>query len=67
VVPWRVREHLEQIVESLNAGDPDAVQDHLEALGPLRAWLTLDRFDRRQVNRRLRQYAAGDEQWRREP
>jgi len=25
-----------------------------------------DRFDRRKVNRRLKQYATGDEEWRRE-
>src|SRR3954447_13937268 len=66
-VPCDVREHLEQLVESVEAGDRDAVQDHLEVIESLRAWLTLDRFDRRAVNRRLRLYAAGDERWRREP
>jgi hypothetical protein len=66
-VPCDVREHLEQLVESMEAGDLDAVQDHLEVIESLRAWLTLDRFDRRAVNRRLRLYAAGDERWRREP
>jgi hypothetical protein len=30
----------------------------------LREWLDLDRFDRRRVNHRLRQYAAGDGDWR---
>ena len=66
-VPCDVREHLERLVESVEAGDLDAVQDHLEVIESLRAWLTLDRFDRRAVNRRLRLYAAGDERWRREP
>src|SRR4051794_2222464 len=66
-VPCDVREHLEQLVESVEAGDRDAVQDHLDGIESLRAWLTLDRFDRRAVNRRLRLYAAGDERWRRGP
>jgi Plasmid pRiA4b ORF-3-like protein len=65
--PGLVREHLERIVEDVDAGDLDAVRDELDAVESLRAWLTLDRFDRRAVNRRLRQYAAGDEQWRRGP
>lgn len=66
-VPCDVREHLEQLVESVEAGDLDALQDHLEVIESLRAWLTLDRLDRRAINRRLRLYAAGDERWRREP
>jgi hypothetical protein len=66
-VPRHVREHLERLVESVEAGDLDAVQDHLDVIESLRAWLTLDRFDRRAVNRRLRLYAAGDGRWRREP
>src|SRR5262245_685788 len=33
----------------------------------LHAWLTLERFDRREVDRRLRRYAAGDERWREGP
>jgi hypothetical protein len=66
-VPCDVREHLERLVESVEAGDLDAVQDHLDVIESLRAWLTLDQFDRRAVNRRLRLYAAGDARWRREP
>ena len=66
-VPCDVREHLERLVESVEAGDLDAVQDHLEVIESLRAWITLDRLDRRAINRRLRLYAAGDERWRREP
>jgi hypothetical protein len=63
-IPLRVSEHLEQLVELVGTGDLDAVRDHLEAIESLREWLAPDRFDRRQVNRRLRQYAAGDESWR---
>jgi hypothetical protein len=62
-----VREHLERLVESAEAGDLDALQDHLAVIESPRAWLTLDRLDRRAIDRRLRQYAAGDGRWRREP
>jgi hypothetical protein len=65
-IPCDVVEHLERLVEGVEAGDRDAIQDHLEVIESLRAWLTLDQFDRRAVNRRLRMYAAGDERWRRE-
>jgi Plasmid pRiA4b ORF-3-like protein len=63
-VPFDVSEHLERLVESVEAGDRDAIRDQLEDIESLRDWLNLDRFDRRHVNRRLRQYAAGDEDWR---
>jgi hypothetical protein len=62
--PLDVAEHLERLLESVDAGDRAAVRDQLEAIESLREWLDLDRFDRRRVNRRLRQYAAGDEDWR---
>ena len=44
-------------------GDLDALEeavDRLEAYGRFRP----DRFDRRKINRRLKQYAQGIEQWR---
>ncbi len=66
-VPGQVREHLERIIESVDAGDLDAIRDELDAVESWRGWLTLDRFDRREVNRRLRLYTAGDERWRQEP
>src|SRR3954453_18929920 len=59
-VPCDVREHLERLVESVEAGDLDALRDHLDVIESLRAWLELDQFDRRGVNRRLRRFAAGD-------
>lgn len=62
--PFDVAEHLERLLESVDAGDREAVCDQLEAIESLREWLDRDRFDRRRVNRRLRQYAAGDEDWR---
>ncbi len=66
-VPGQIREHLERILKDVKAADLDALRDELEAVEPLREWLTLDRFDRRAVNRRLRLYAAGDDRWRQEP
>jgi hypothetical protein len=63
-VPAYFREHLERVVESVEASDAEAVRDELESIEDLHEWLTLDRFDRRLVNSRLRQYAAGDERWR---
>ena len=63
-VPLRVSEHLERLVESVEAGDREAIRDQLEDIESLREWLNLDRFDRRHVNRRLLLYAAGDEDWR---
>src|SRR5512135_1482382 len=63
-VPVDVSEHLERLVESVAAGDLDAIRDRVEDIESLREWLDLDRFDRRRVNRRLRQYAAGGEDWR---
>jgi len=59
-----MREHLERLLEGIEAADTEAIRDELEVVESLRAWLTLDRFDRRGVNRRLRLYAAGDERWR---
>jgi len=57
--PWRVEELLEGLREDLNAGDIETLHDHLEELQPWQEWLFLHRFDRRRVNRRLRQYAQG--------
>ena len=61
---FRVGEQLERLVESVQAGDLEAIRDQAEEFESLREWLDLDRFDRRRVNRRLRLYAAGDEDWR---
>jgi hypothetical protein len=51
-------------LESVQTGDLDEARDQLAELEPLQAWLALERFDRRQVNRRLTLYALGDEAWR---
>ena len=62
--PWRVGEILDQLREALNAKDEEAVWDRVEELRAWREWLSLDTFARRTVNRRLRQYGAGNDDWR---
>jgi hypothetical protein len=52
---------------AVNAGDNDAVEGRVEEIQELLPWLTLERFNRRAVNRRLQQYASGDEAWKWEP
>lgn len=61
--PFRVQEILDEMAADLTARDRDAVEDWINELLPWREWLRLDRFDRRAVNRRLAQYAAGDPRW----
>ena len=61
--PWEAQELLWRIADDLKAGDLNSLRDRMESIQPLLEWLTLDRFDRRQVNRRLKQYALGDEKW----
>jgi hypothetical protein len=56
--PWTIAE---QLTEMLEAGD---IEDHYEELFTFRYWWNAERFDRRAVNRRLKQYAAGDDKWR---
>jgi len=40
-----------------------ALRDRIDEIAPIKEWLQIDKFDRRKVNRRLRQYATGDEEW----
>lgn len=62
-VPSHVEDLLEDIQADLDANDIEAVRDRSEDIEALREWLTLDKFDRRGVNRRLKQYATHDESW----
>jgi hypothetical protein len=57
--PWRVRELLDDLLEDIKVGDTEALDYRLEELQPWQEWIMLHRFDRRRVNRRLRQYAEG--------
>jgi hypothetical protein len=52
-----IAQRLEEIIES---GDRS---EYVEELHDLRYWLTVERFDRTTVNRRLRPYACGDKAW----
>jgi len=53
-----------QIAECVAKRDVTALRDRIDELATMKEWLLLDKFDRREVNRRLRQYAAGDDEWR---
>jgi hypothetical protein len=44
----------------VDAGDLDAVREQMESLASIREWLTLGRFDRRVINRRLIQDVRED-------
>lgn len=46
------------------ADEGGTVADYWEELQEFKYWLAADQFDRRNVNRRLKLYAAGDEAWR---
>ena len=50
----------QRLVEIVESGESD---EYVEELHDLRYWLMVERFDRTTVNRRLRQYACGDEAW----
>jgi hypothetical protein len=62
--PSLVEDLLEDIRDDREANDLEAIRDRVEYIEELREWLTLDSFDRRAVNRRLKQYATNDETWR---
>jgi hypothetical protein len=61
---WSV---LLELKEAVEAEEQDAVEGKVEEIRELLPWLELDRFDRRAVNRRLKQYSIGDEAWMWEP
>jgi Plasmid pRiA4b ORF-3-like protein len=55
--PWRAQELLDQIADCVHERDGTALRDLAEDIPTLQTWLTLHQFDRRQVNRELRQHA----------
>jgi hypothetical protein len=61
--PWRGQELLDQMAECVQEQDITALRDLAEEIPTIQTWLTLDAFDRRKVNRRLRQYALGAHGW----
>lgn len=62
--PWQAQELLSQIVECVDQRDVTGLRNRIDEIGAVKEWLLLDKFDRRKVIRRLRQYATGDEEWR---
>jgi Plasmid pRiA4b ORF-3-like protein len=62
--PWRGQELLDQITECVRERDITALRDLAEEIPAIQTWLTLHKVDRRKVNRRLRQYAVGNAEWR---
>ncbi|KAG0298677.1 hypothetical protein BGZ96_008704 [Linnemannia gamsii] len=60
-LPLHVADLLEVIQDYWEAGDFGAVRDRSEDFEALHEWLGLDEFDRRALNRLLRQYAAHDD------
>ena len=57
---YSVRYIAERMIEVIEQGDFDECPEELHLC---QYWLTADKFDRRALNRRLRQYAAGDDAW----
>jgi len=60
-VPCEVWERFWRLKEDVEAGDIEAVREQMESIDSMREWLTLNRFDRRAVNRRLRQDVEKDQ------
>ena len=58
---YNIAERMLEIIESDDLEECRA--DYQEEVRTLLYWLKLDKFPRRNVNRRLRQYALNDEQW----
>lgn len=61
--PGALQELLWELAEDLEAGNGEATRARWKRIASLRPWLEREKFDRRAVNRRLRQYATGDENW----
>lgn len=55
---FHIAERLREFIED------EYPDDYREEVEEFMYWLTVNEFDRRAVNQRLKQYAAGDEEWR---
>jgi hypothetical protein len=62
-LPIQVDELFWQVQEDMRAGDLEAIRDRQAEIDSLSDWLALETFDRRAVNRRLKQYAMNDAAW----
>lgn len=65
-VPLRVEELVEEIRGDLDANDLESIRNRVGEIDEPREWLNRDSFDRRAVNRLLKQYVTHDESWRRQ-
>jgi hypothetical protein len=63
-LPQKIATLFGDIEDGINANDLETIRDRVEDIEDLRDWLALDAFDRNAVNRRLKQYATGDDAWR---
>jgi hypothetical protein len=63
--PWYIAERFGEVWEQLERGAVEALRDESfqEELRTIQYWLQVNRFSRRIVNRRLKQYALGNEEW----
>jgi Plasmid pRiA4b ORF-3-like protein len=57
-LPLQVEELIDEIRDDLEANDLQAIRDRAGHIEELHEWLSLDRFDRRAVNRLLEQCAT---------
>jgi hypothetical protein len=64
--PIRLLNRFQEIAQEAE-DDADCGEWIREEFPNLAYWLTADKFDRRQANRRFKQYAAGDEEWQQGP
>jgi hypothetical protein len=62
-LPIQVDELFWQLQEDMRADDLEAIRDRQAEIDSLCEWLALETFDRRAVNRRLKQYAMNDAAW----
>ena len=60
-VPLQVEELIEDVRDDLEANDLESIRNRVGHMDKLRKWLTSDSFDRRAVNRQLKQYATHGE------
>lgn len=63
-VPILEYELLEDIEDALHNNDMAAIRDRIKDIGELQEWQALDKFDRRAVNHRFKQFSANDPAWR---
>jgi hypothetical protein len=63
-VPILEYELLEDIEDALHNNDMAAIRDRIEDIGELQEWQALDKFDRRAINHRFKQFSANDPAWR---